>query len=327
MHAPRPRRGQLDEVADACARRAPAPCRSGRAGSRRSLPRRAARGGTAARRSRTDARARRGSPAGARAAGARGPTVSTTVARRGGRSGASSRCRGTPCRSARCARRAPHRRRTRGSGAHRRRPAARAAALRHAARSALRPRAAAERPGWPASGTAPRARGRGRGRRRSRTGRAVPGSQARRLEVEDDERRLLEQQLLTRSRLRARPGRRPTAAARRRCTASSSSERASPTGTDAAELQHEPRGVLGGDGPAPFLDELDEPVGGIQAQLHRGEPSTNMCSCPARTSGAQVARRPPTSVAVSSRSAAATASAVSGSWPSTQPVSTSSRPP
>ena len=53
-------------------------------------------------------------------------------------------------------------------------------------------------------------------------------------------------------------------------TASSSSPRASAVG-EPPEREEPPRGLLGGHRPAPLLDELDEPVGRVQAKLH-GEP-------------------------------------------------------
>jgi len=147
-----------------------------------------------------------------------------------------------------------------------------------------------------------------------------PRPQTGRLEVEDDERRLLEQQVFP-GRLRER-NEVPRPAQARVVLYGLVEQRARKTDRDGApELQDEARRVLGCDRPPPLLDELDEPVGGIEAKLHD--------SSVIRT-GVRVysgTRRPPTSVAVPSRSAAATATAVSGNWPSTQPVRTSSRPP
>ena len=41
-----------------------------------------------------------------------------------------------------------------------------------------------------------------------------------------------------------------------------------PDGNGAPELQHGPCGLIGGNRAAAVLDELDEPVGGIEAELH-----------------------------------------------------------
>ena len=97
-----------------------------------------------------------------------------------------------------------------------------------------------------------------------------------------------------------------------------------PDGDGASQLQDEAGGLLDRNRAAVLLDELHQAVRGIETQLHRTMPSTNTCSCRGQCAAV---RRPPTSVAVTSCSAAMTASAVSGSCPSTQPVSTSSRPP
>ena len=193
------------------------------------------------------------------------------------RSGASSRCRGTPCRSARCARRGRRRRRRRESAASPPRRAARGAALRRAGRSAPRRPAAAARRGSRASGTAPRARARARAPRRSRTAALCPDEPGR-LEVEDDEGRVLEQRAsspgaaasATRS-----PAQRSRASS---CTASSSSERASPTGTALPSFRTCRAASSTGTGPR------RSSTSSTSRSAHRdevapNEPSTNMCSC------------------------------------------------
>ena len=94
------------------------------------------------------------------------------------------------------------------------------------------------------------------------------GPQAGRLEVEDDERRPLEQQLLAR-----RGGERDEVAGpaqpRVRRDRLGEQRAREPDGHGRAELQHLPRRLVGGHRPAALLDELDEPVGGIETELHR----------------------------------------------------------
>ena len=106
LHPPRLRGCQLDEVADgACAallRHADQAQED--LGRRLGVGQRAMAGPR--RRSRSGTRARRDSPAGVRAAGARARPCRRPSHRLASRSAASSRDRGTPCRSARCARRA-----------------------------------------------------------------------------------------------------------------------------------------------------------------------------------------------------------------------------
>jgi hypothetical protein len=99
--------------------------------------------------------------------------------------------------------------------------------------------------------------------------------EARRLEVEHHERRVLEQQPVA-----ARRGERDQIAgpAQPRVGAHRVvEERAREPGRDrAAELEDGACGLVGGDRPAPLLDELHQPVGGIQTELH---PATLIRTC------------------------------------------------
>ena len=93
------------------------------------------------------------------------------------------------------------------------------------------------------------------------------GPQAGRLEVEDDERRLLEQQFLARRRGERDEIAGPAQA--RICRDRLCEQRAcEPNGNGRTELQHLPRRLVRRHRPAALLDELDEPVGGIETQLH-----------------------------------------------------------
>ena len=109
-------------------------------------------------------------------------------------------------------------------------------------------------------------------------GRAVAGPQAGGLEVEHDECRLLEQQRIARDRGQcnevaapAEPGIRSDGLVEERpCQ---------PHRNCLLEPEHLSGCVVRRDRTAPLLDQLDEPVGRVQAKLHAADASTNMCSC------------------------------------------------
>ena len=106
-----------------------------------------------------------------------------------------------------------------------------------------------------------------------------PGPQARRLQVEHDEGRRLEEQQLARRAGESDQVTRPAqpGIARNRVVEQRARE---PDGNRASELQDGPCGLIGGHRAAMILHELDEPIGGIEAQLHATDASTNVCSCP-----------------------------------------------
>ena len=205
---------------------------------------------------------------GPRAGAARDRPCRRRARRSAARSVARSRGRGTRGRSARCARRAPRRRRIRENGAPRSRDAARRADPRRAGPVILVITGRRERRDRRAARSRPRARGRGRAPRRSRRCARCPAagrsSRGRR-----------------RQRSRASSGR------------SAPGGSASPDGVSAPReprvfaddlleqvARHPDRGVpereqpacslLDEDRPTPFLDELDQPVRGVQPELHAG---------------------------------------------------------
>ncbi len=110
-------------------------------------------------------------------------------------------------------------------------------------------------------------------------GRAAAGAQPGRLEIEDDVGGVLEQQVVARGRRECDEVARPAQArvGRYRLVEQRPCE---PGRHGAAELQHGPRRLVCRHRPAPVLDQLDEPIGSIEAQLHLAEATTNICSCP-----------------------------------------------
>ena len=130
-------------------------------------------------------------------------------------------------------------------------------------------RRAAARGGRRASRTCPRARARGPAARRSRrsasSGATGPSSRGRR--------RRSARARAGRPRPaapRARRRRRARRAARRPSTTSSRSERASAV-RRAREREEDARRLVRGHRPAPGLDQLDEPVGGVERELHAAD--------------------------------------------------------
>ena len=99
--------------------------------------------------------------------------------------------------------------------------------------------------------------------------------EARRLEVDDDEARRLERQVVARRRREpdARPAPGQPSVARDDVLEQASREAFG----SARECEERSGRLLGGHRPAPLLDELDEPVGGVEGELHPAR-YTNMCS-------------------------------------------------
>ena len=93
-----------------------------------------------------------------------------------------------------------------------------------------------------------------------------PRPQAGRLQVEDDERRALEQQLVARGAASATRSPAPAQPRVRRDGLVEQRPR-QPDRDGRSELQHCARRLVGRHRPAPFLDQLDQPVGGVQAEL------------------------------------------------------------
>ena len=101
-----------------------------------------------------------------------------------------------------------------------------------------------------------------------------PGTKARRLEVDDHVRRRLEEKVvaewLREADAVAVPG-------ETRVASDDVVEQAArKPGGDVPKREEPPCGLLGIDRTAPLLDELDEPVGGIDPQLHGREPSEHV---------------------------------------------------
>ena len=90
--------------------------------------------------------------------------------------------------------------------------------------------------------------------------------ESRRLEVDDDEGRRLERKILRRGAgerdVRARPDE------PRVRLDHLAEQRTGQPGRGAGEREERARGVCRRHGPAPFLDELDQAIGSIQAELH-----------------------------------------------------------
>src|SRR5205823_11777403 len=94
--------------------------------------------------------------------------------------------------------------------------------------------------------------------------------QSGRLEVDDDESRRLERQAVTRRR-----GQRDEIAAPRQPRVGANGlleQRARERDRRAPEREQLPGGLLGGDRPAPLLDELDQAIRGVETQLHGSQP-------------------------------------------------------
>ncbi|MCZ7588821.1 MAG: hypothetical protein M5U27_08240 [Gaiella sp.] len=95
-----------------------------------------------------------------------------------------------------------------------------------------------------------------------RRSRREPG----RLEIDDDEVRVLEQEV--RARRRGQPDRGATPRESRVARDDVVEERPREGRRGAREREEGARRLVGGHRPAPRLDELDEPVGGVEGQLH-----------------------------------------------------------
>ncbi len=251
-------------------RHAPARARSGRAGSPPSLRRRAARGGTDARSCRRTARARRARRArcARRAADARAPTVSITGAAIRlpvSRSVSRSRKREVEARVVRDEHGVA--RRTRGTAAPRPRHGRRRAGARgRRSRSARRRRARAACPGWRASRTGAVSS--------SASTRTAPISQIRAVAGESPvvSRSTTQKRASSSGRLSAAGSASPTRSPRHASRASRANRLVEQPARDPVgkppEREEPPRRLLGRHRSAPLLDELDEPVGGVQAKLH-----------------------------------------------------------
>ncbi len=70
----------------------------------------------------------------------------------------------------------------------------------------------------------------------------------------------------------ARPTRAPSQARRASPSTTSASRLCASVGGRALESEQGARGILGGDSPSPCLNELDEPVGGVERELHDSRP-------------------------------------------------------
>ena len=173
-------------------------------------------------------------------------------------------------RSGRCARRAARRPRTRGSAGARARCAAPVAG-----RSCRIPVSAATSPGSAAPGSTSVSNVSTTSSARTRTApisqmRELVRGQPRRLEVEDDELRVLERHVRVRIGRRARP--RPAPGEARIALDHVVKQRAGEGGGGALEREQHAGGLVRRHRAVSRLDELDEPVGGVEGELHRFEP-------------------------------------------------------
>ncbi len=117
------------------------------------------------------------------------------------------------------------------------------------------------------------------------------GGEPGRLEIDDDEGGRLERKIL-----RGRAGERDVCAGPDEPRVGLDhlpEQRARQPGRSARKREQRPRGIGGGHGPAPFLDELDQPIRGIQAHLHACSMTERMFVQPLRLTTETALRRPP----------------------------------
>ena len=110
------------------------------------------------------------------------------------------------------------------------------------------------------------------------------GREAGRLEVDDDVRRRLERD--PRTRRLGEPDARTAPGESGVADDDIVEQRAGEPGRNVAERVEGTRGVLGRNRPVAGLDELDQPVGGVERELHDASVSEHMFACKRETSAA-----------------------------------------